>query len=32
MKFKINGIDWKIEEKSQEEIKTMLHNYFYNSL
>lgn len=25
MKFKINGIDWKIEEKSQEEIKTIIN-------
>lgn len=25
MKFKINGIDWKIEEKRQEEIKTLLN-------
>ena len=25
MKFKINGIDWKIEEKTQEEIKTIIN-------
>ena len=25
MKFKINGIDWKIEEKNQEEIKTIIN-------